>query len=122
MRRDFVTVASDEEIVEAFRLMRFARLRHVLVEENGALVGIVSFRDIQEQILDAGGVDVPRGAVAAAMTGVPWTVTPETPLRDVAARLCHLHIGCLPVVDGASGRPALLGIVTETDLLRAAFR
>ncbi len=49
------------------------------------------------------------------MTSPPITVTPDTPVIDVAALLIDRHISAVPVVD-ASGRA--VGIVSEGDLLR----
>ena len=125
MRRDFITIRPDEPVSEAFRLMRFARLRHLLVVEDGYLVGILSFRDLQEELLsmlsEGPAAKLPDDSVASAMRARPYAVTPDTPLRDAAARLCGLRVGCLPVVERRHTGPALIGILTESDLLRAAF-
>lgn len=125
MRRDFVTIPPHEPLAEAFRLMRFARLRHLLVEEDGCLVGILSYRDLQEALLThlsgRPGSDLPSAPVSSAMRSEPYAVTPDTSLRDAATRLCSLRLGCLPVVESRTQRPALIGIITELDLLRAAY-
>ena len=52
--------------------------------------------------------------VRDVMTGNPITVGPDLPFKEVVDRLIEHAIGGLPVVD-AEG--ALIGIVTETDLL-----
>lgn len=95
-----------------------------VLDEAGRLVGIVTDRDVRlainsplvlrerwqdEVLLDQVTVDV-------CMTPDPITVRPETPLLEVARLLRARKIGGLPVLDEA-GR--LVGIVTETDLLRA---
>jgi CBS domain-containing protein len=49
------------------------------------------------------------------MTSPPITVTPETPVLEIAALLVDRRISAVPVVD-ASGRA--IGIVSEGDLLR----
>jgi CBS domain-containing protein len=126
MRRDFVTVTVDEPLAEALRIMRFARLRHLLVEADGVLVGVLSYRDLLDRIVDAWQHGAPQLApssvpVEQAMARATWAVTPDTRLREAAARLCNLRVGCLPVVDGRGARARLIGIVTEADLLRAAF-
>ena len=57
---------------------------------------------------------VQRLAVREFMTRTIITVRPTCPVKE-AGRLMLLHkIGALPVTDGE----ALVGIVTETDLLR----
>jgi len=57
--------------------------------------------------------------VAEVMVRDVETVTPETSLAAAARRLIERKIGCLPVVDGAG---IMIGLVTETDLLAAAYR
>jgi CBS domain-containing protein len=59
--------------------------------------------------------------VDGVMTPAPETVTADCVLEDAAARLFHLRIGCLPVVQPSLAGPRLVGLVTETDLLRAAY-
>ncbi len=48
-------------------------------------------------------------------------MTADASLAAAASRICHLNIGCLPVVERTSRGPRLLGVVTESDLLRAAY-
>ena len=55
------------------------------------------------------------------MLDSPYVVTPETPLRVAASRMARLGIGCLPVVEPGEHGGRLVGLVTESDLLRAAF-
>jgi CBS domain-containing protein len=126
MRRDFVTVSAQEPLAEALRIMRFARLRHLLVEADGVLVGVLSYRELLDRCVDAwqhGAPQLPAPSlpVEEVMAKATWAVTPDTRLREAVARLCNLRVGCLPVVDGRGARARLIGIVTEADLLRAAF-
>jgi CBS domain-containing protein len=53
--------------------------------------------------------------VRDVMTAGPVTVTPSTPIKEVASMLVRLQAGALPVV---TPRDGAVGIVTETDLLR----
>lgn len=123
MRRDFITVAPDESLAEARQIMRMARLRHLLVVRDGALVGILSYRDLLELLF----ADARRPAetqalpVEAAMVRSPSYVTPEKPLAYAAARLWQLQLGCLPVVERNGAGERLVGLITEVDLLRAAY-
>lgn len=52
--------------------------------------------------------------VRDVMTAGPVTVTPSTPIKEVASMLVRLQAGALPVV---TPRDGAVGIVTETDLL-----
>jgi CBS domain-containing membrane protein len=116
MRRDFVCSAPEEPLEEARQTMRLARLRHMLVTRGDALVGILSYRDLLER-LDA---RVSSGAcVGDAMQRAPLAVGPDASLGEAADRMCRYGYGCLPVVEGGD---RLVGILTETDLLRAAYR
>jgi CBS domain-containing protein len=48
------------------------------------------------------------------MSAELYTTTPDTPVSEAARLMIERKIGCLPVVDGEK----LVGIVTETDLVR----
>lgn len=125
MRRNFVTIAPSEPLQDAHQLMRVARLRHLLVAEDGTLVGVLSYRDLQETLLDRfmrgqAATDGTAEHVGSAMRPQPYTIAPDARLYDAATRLCGLRLGCLPVVERRAGRALLVGILTETDLLQAA--
>ena len=131
MRRDFVIADPDESLEGARQTMRMAGLRHLLVIHGDRLVGILSYRDLLERLLTAQETDgnPPAGSAARVgdlMTRSPSFVTPGTPLSDAADRVCRHGFGCLPVLEDPVGGPAetgrLVGIVTERDLLRAAYR
>ena len=128
MRREFVTVSADESLLEALRIMQLARLRHLLVERDGALAGVLSYRDLQNRAieqLDRSSEPLETSmhalTVEEAMMDSPYVVTPDTSTRLAASRLCHLRIGCLPVVEEQPEGHRLVGILTESDLLRAAY-
>lgn len=130
MRREFISVPAQESLLEARRTMRLARLRHLLVVDNGMLVGIVSYRDIQDEVLDraegqaAGRLLEPlRGtSVREAMVPAPYYVRPDTPADEAARRMLRLRLGCLPVCENGVGALRLVGLLAESDLLRAAWR
>ncbi len=131
MRREFITVPAEERLVEAQRTMRLARLRHLLVVENGALVGLLSYRDVQDTLLERAAresaeawLDALRAvAVREAMVVGPYYVRPETPANEAARRMLSLHLGCLPVCEpDADTGLRLVGLLAESDLLRAAWR
>jgi len=129
MRRDFVTVRVDESLSEALGIMRMARLRHLVVERSGQLVGVLSYRDLQDleiQRLKGDPTADPVGpphslAVEEAMLDSPYVVDPDTPLHVAASRMTGLGVGCLPVVEADEEGGRLVGLLTESDLLRAAF-
>jgi acetoin utilization protein AcuB len=119
-----ITARPDLPVLDARHLMVEKRIRHLLVtNEDGDLVGIVTDRDIRLNLpSQATSLSVwemnyllTRLTVGKVMTASVITVGPDREARDAAQLMLDHRIGALPVVDG--GRP--VGIVTETDLLRA---
>lgn len=51
------------------------------------------------------------------MTATPITVSPDTPIKEVARLMCEKKISGLPVVDGEGN---LQGVVTESDLIEGS--
>jgi len=119
MRRDFVRTDVGESLESARQTMRLGRLRHLLVTRGDTLVGLLSYRDLLEAMLGSERRAHPDSTVADAMRPAPlWVVAPDASLGEAADCLCRYGLGCLPVT-GLQGE--LLGLVTETDLLRAAY-
>lgn len=127
MTPDPVTVFSHESLQVAQQRMVMHRCRRLpVLSEDGALVGILTDRDMRlavnsplimrerwqdEQLLA-------QTQVAACMTPDPICVGPDTPLRDALDILLKHRISGLPVVDSDH----LVGVLTVTDLLRALQR
>lgn len=127
MRTEIVTLAPEETLDLSQDIMSLGRLRHMpVVDDDERLVGIVSHRDLfSASLAQALHLDGPslreflRSVEARhVMAKTPVTVAPDAKLGKAARLLVERRIGCLPVVDD-EGR--LLGLVTETDLLREAF-
>ena len=118
-----ITIAPDTPVLEARRVMQTRAVRHLLVLEHGRLVGIVTDRDIRLNMpspatsLSVGEVNylLARLTVREVMTTSVIVVEPDRSAQDAAMLLVTEKIGALPVVDGEQ----LVGIVTETDFLRA---
>lgn len=124
-----MSVGPGETLLDADRIMRLARIRHLPVVEDGRLVGVLSHRDVLDasiaRLEKSDGVERAqhlRGiAIAEVMHREPYTATEATPLGEAARRMLGLKIGCLPVLGTGRGGLELIGIVTESDLLRAAY-
>jgi CBS domain-containing protein len=124
MHAPVATVTPDTPACEAARLLGTRKIRHLpVVDHDGRLVGIVTDRDLRQAVfhpavqarLGTTGEAVGDLPVRELMTRGVVTVAPWADLRQ-AARLMHERkIGALPVVE--DGR--LVGILTETDVLRA---
>jgi acetoin utilization protein AcuB len=87
---------------------RFRRLP--VVDDKGNMVAILADGDLRAHL---GHLPVTR--VTAAMVEKPVTVLSDAPIETAAELMLQHKIGGLPVIDG-DGR--LVGIITETDLLR----
>jgi len=131
MRRRFIQLRPGETLLEAERLMRMARVRLLPVVEDGLLEGVLSHRRLLESSLAAEGAGPSAASCARWMREMsvdslmdrrPHVVTPDTPLRVAVERMVEgSSEGCLPVVAEGGGLRRLVGILTENDLLRAAY-
>jgi CBS domain-containing protein len=122
MTNTVLTVEQNQMLTSADDVMRLGHVRHVLVvDEEGALQGVVSQRDLflsgllralgygsraKEQALE-------RLRVKDAMKTVLVTTTRDTTLESAARLMTENKIGCLPVLE--AGR--LVGILTEGDFV-----
>lgn len=123
MTRALVTVQPETPVTEARSLMGRERIRHLLVTDNGHLVGIVTDRDIRLNLASpATSLSVwelnfllAKLTVGQVMTKSLLVVDPDRTAREAARIMLDHRIGALPVLDGER----LVGILTETDLVRA---
>lgn len=127
-----VTVTRRASLAEVRELMRERDIRHVPIVEAGALVGIVSDRDLayldNPHLLAAEGIEAAKGVdairdelarpVATVMRSDVIFAEPETGLDEVIGLLLENKIGAIPVI-----RPdtrEVVGIISHVDVLRAA--
>ena len=118
-----ITAPPTMPVLEARQLMIDKQIRHLLVTDGPKLLGIVTDRDIRLNLpspatsLSVWEINylLARMTVESAMTRAVITVDPRRDARGAAQLMLYHKIGALPVVDGAT----LVGIITETDLLRA---
>jgi acetoin utilization protein AcuB len=108
-----ITIQQTASLADAMTLMQEHAVRHLPVLDQRTPVGILSERDLAmaRSLVQAGWEDVP---VAEAMTPEPFTVSPETPIAEVARRMADERYGAALVAD-ASGQ--LLGVFTTTNAL-----
>jgi acetoin utilization protein AcuB len=107
MTTEPVTITGEAEVKEALGVIEECELHHLsVVDENDALVGIVSEKDL----LRANGDD----PVHAVMTRDVVTVTEYTALEEAARIMADHKISSLPVMRAGK----LVGIITETDLFK----
>jgi acetoin utilization protein AcuB len=123
MTREPFTVPPEMSVVDARAEMSRRHIRHLLVTEaDGLLVGIVTDRDIRSSLPSpATSLSVwelnyllARLTVGAVMSKTVITIDPDRDVREAARIMIDHTIGALPVLEGRR----LVGIVTDTDLLR----
>lgn len=133
------TVVPATSVKELAALFAEKRVSGFPVVEGGKLVGVVTESDLIHQnerihiptmitlfdaVLMLGSTkkvedELKRMAATTAgevMTADPLTITPDTPLGEIATIMGERHAHTLPVVDEAG---ALVGIVGKLDLIRA---
>jgi len=109
-----ITICSNADYKTALALMQEKSLHHLpVVNSDGEMSGMAAERDLLiaatrylQSPVEVGDV-MHRGVVA---------VTPETSAAKAARLMLGQRIGSLPVVNAAGH---VLGIVTETDILKA---
>ena len=105
-------------------LMRQKNIRRLpIVDSDGKLVGIISQTDVMAaKPSDATTLDIweinyllSRLKVEKVMTPQPYTVRPNSTLKDAAQLMYEHKIGGIPVVDEHN---VVVGIITESDIFR----
>jgi CBS domain-containing protein len=120
MTTDLFTVHPEDLVDLAASLMDWERIRHIPVEDDGKLVGLISHRAVL-RLVARGHLDrtsAEKVAVREIMRPDPITVTPNTSTLEVLRMMRDHKVGALPVVDDGK----LVGIVTEHDLIVVSSR
>jgi acetoin utilization protein AcuB len=119
-----ITVDPSTPILDARQRMANARIRHLIVTEGAQVAGIITDRDIRLNLpspatsLSVWEVNylLARLTVGEVMTRSVIVIDSARPAAEAASIMVDHKIGALPVLD--DGR--LIGIVTESDFVRAA--
>ena len=119
------TVLATDPVRKAVTLMRAFDVRHMpVVDEDGALVGILSDRDLRALTLPwlvadelAAAIEASFAApVSAVMSSDVLSVNTEDDVRDIVDIIIEHRIGAVPVIDNDG---ILVGTVSYVDVLRA---
>jgi acetoin utilization protein AcuB len=123
MTANVTTVSPEDDFRRAKEILDTESFHHLLVEQHGKLVGIVSDRDLTRRI--AGYLDDNNGnaydnfqsksLVADLMTTKILVVDRDTPIDAASILLLANNISCLPIVNADY---VIEGIVTWKDLLK----
>lgn len=109
------TIAVGADYKEAFEILAKGSLHHLPVaDDSGQLVGILSRRDLD---LAARYFQDHPAEIGEIMHTPVTTIAPDADLIVAVDMMRKDYIRCLPVSE--DGGKHLVGIITETDLMRA---
>ena len=125
MTPDPITVTPETSISDVWDLMSERDIRHVPVVQDGALVGMLSNRDIPLsdilRLLSVEGAVVLNRELAMPVSKIMSRdvvfVEPQAPASDIVRLLLEHKIGAIPVIRADTRK--VLGIVSYIDVLRA---
>lgn len=142
MTREVITVSPEARVEELAKLLEQHRISGVpVLEEDGRLVGVVTQSDLVQRSRD---LELPPALnlldlhlfletpsrfkkrlekllgdrVRDVMSDNPVTLSPDTPVREIAQVMATRKVHTLPVLEGGK----LVGIVGKLDLIRALAR
>ena len=122
MSSPVITLPFNASLAQAWELVKDKRFRHIPIQSgNGALVGILSDRDLSRGTVESALVGIKGSAYLAKVTienyvSHPVLVAdPEATLLALARVLLEERIGAIPVV---SLKKELVGLITRSDILR----
>lgn len=136
MNKDLTTLKIDADVGEAVELLVKHKLSYLpIVDDNNNLIGVVAEGDIIRAVLpsleqflseellgwdmmEAKGKRVSCIKISKVMISDPRTVTPRTPLREVAGLLVRRQFKAIPVVE----KKKLLGMIDRTDICQAVIK
>jgi CBS domain-containing protein len=108
------TVTPDTLLQEAVDTMAEHDIGSLVIMERGALVGILTFREIILLLRADGGV-IGASTIRKVMEDHPLTCTPDTDVNDVRRMMLERHARYLPVMEGLT----LMGVISFYDVAKA---
>jgi len=142
MEKEVISITPETDITQAVELLLNNHINGVpVVGANGRLVGILCQSDLifQQKTISLPPIltfldgiiplssskklenemkKIAAGTVAQAMVTDPVTVTPDTPVSDIAAMMVERHFHTIPVVEDGK----VIGVVGKEDVLRTLIK
>lgn len=108
-------VGPDASVLEVERLMQAHHIRHVPVQDEGRVLGVVSERDLQHLVHAAlPDTDKSRLRIRHLLRIDPFVTEMATPLDEVVAEMAERHVGSVAVLRHGK----LAGIFSTVDACR----
>ena len=111
--RNVVSVEAQASVRDAISLLAEKRIGALPVIDGGAVVGVMSERDVV-YCLRSDGPSMLDWPVSRVMTSPAITVTPDVPVLGALSQMSRRRIRHLPVLEGDE----LIGIVSIGDLVQ----
>ncbi|SHE88648.1 CBS domain-containing protein [Lampropedia hyalina DSM 16112] len=108
------TVHADQPLLEAVTAMAEKDIGSLIVVEFGEVVGILTFREVIQAIVQAGGQLENVSSVRSVMDREPMSCTPETSLDEVRRMMLEKHARYLPVLENK----ILMGVISFYDVAK----
>jgi len=108
------TVKPDELLAAALNAMAEKDIGSLVVMSHGQLVGMLTFREVIQQVVKNGG-QVGQTPVLEAMDAQPMTCSSDTDLDEVRRIMLERHARYMPIMDG----PTLMGVISFYDVAKA---
>jgi CBS domain-containing protein len=108
------TVSPEQELAGAVETMADRDIGSLIVMDHGALVGILTFREVIQAIVRNGG-SVGHTSVRSVMDDSPLTCTPETDVDELRRLMLGRHARYTPVMS----QGMLMGVISFYDVAKA---
>ena len=108
------TADPEESLMHATQMMSEKDLGSLVVIDRGAVVGMLTFREVIQAIVKNQG-SIGSTVVRAAMDSAPLVCTPETELDEVRRMMLERHARYMPVMTEGM----LMGVISFYDVAKA---
>ena len=125
MTRDVVTIAPENTLYDAARIMGGQRIGSLIVVKYDTAVGIITERDLLREVVEkeialekdwlVGGVSIKEETVEEIMSYPLITISQQTTVKEAARIMIEQKIRRLAV----SEQGKVVGIITAADLIRS---
>ena len=110
------TVPPNTGLLDAINLMAEKDIGSLVVMDNGALVGLLTFREVMRAV-HANQGSVGQGTVGEYMVRDVLTMSPDTDVNEIRRLMLERHARYVPVMEGR----VLLGVMSFYDVAKSVL-
>ena len=110
------TVPPNTGLLDAINLMAEKDIGSLVVMDNGALVGLLTFREVMRAV-HANQGSVEQGTVGEHMVRDVLTMSPDTDVNEIRRLMLERHARYVPVMEGR----VLLGVMSFYDVAKSVL-